>query len=175
MFCLSFAHSITFSALPLFYVQEVGLPGYAPGLAFSMKTFVEVIAIFSTPMIIARFGLRNALLATTGLAVVTIQVLATVQSFPQMLFGAALEGLYYGFYASLGISYVQSFSEDRPARATAIYWNAIMVSGVLAGPVVGSVAQAFDFQTVVRIASVAALIAFAVLLAARENRTSSER
>ena len=87
-----------------------------------------------------------------------------------MLFGAALEGLYYGFYASLGISYVQSFSEDRPARATALYWNAIMVSGVLAGPVVGSVAQAFDFQAVVRIASVAALVALAVLGVGRKPR-----
>lgn len=171
VFCLSFAHSITFSSLPLFYVQEVGLPGYAPGLAFSMKTFVEVIAIFSTPWIIARVGIRKALLGTTLLAVLTIQILAMVQTFPQMLFGEALEGLYYGFYASLGISYVQSFSEDRPARATAIYWNAMMVSGVLAGPVVGSVAQVFDFQTAIRIASIAALVALAVLLMGRERRT----
>ena len=90
VFSLSFAHSITFSALPLFYVQEVGLPGYAPGLAFSMKTFVEVIAIFSTPWIIARFGIRRALLATTLLAVITIQILAQVQNFPaDALWGGA--------------------------------------------------------------------------------------
>ncbi len=30
-FCVlpAFAHSLTFTALPIFYVQEVGLPGYA--------------------------------------------------------------------------------------------------------------------------------------------------
>ncbi|WP_299778617.1 MFS transporter [uncultured Roseobacter sp.] len=167
IFCLSSAHSLTFSALPIFYVQEVGLPGYAPGVAFSVKTFVEVIAIFCTPMIIARFGIRRALLATACLAVVTIQLLASVQSLPQMLAGAALEGLYYGFYASLGISYVQSFAKDRPAGATALYWNTLMVSGLLAGPVVGLVAQAYDFQTVVRLASGVALLACAVLLFSR--------
>ncbi len=167
VFCLSSAHSLTFTSLPLFYVQEAGLPGYAPGVAFSIKTFVEVIAIFMTPAIIERFGMRPALMATTVLAVVTIQVLANVSSFPQMLFAAALEGLYYGFYASLGISYVQSFAADRPARATAIYWNTLMISGLLAGPVVGLVAHAFDFRTVVQFASGVAIIALGVLMAGR--------
>ncbi|UWR78914.1 MFS transporter [Phaeobacter inhibens] len=167
VFCLSSAHSLTFSALPIFYVEEVGLPGYAPGFAFSIKTFVEVIAIFSTPWVIARIGMWRALLAVTGLAVVTIQLLAAVQRFPQMLAGAALEGLYYGFYASLGISYVQSFAPDTPARATAIYWNTLMVSGVMAGPAVGLIAQAYDFQTVIRCASGVAVVAAAVLIVGR--------
>ncbi|UWR51587.1 MFS transporter [Phaeobacter inhibens] len=167
VFCLSSAHSLTFSALPIFYVEEVGLPGYAPGFAFSIKTFVEVIAIFSTPWVIARIGMWRALLVVTGLAVVTIQLLAAVQSFPQMLAGAALEGLYYGFYASLGISYVQSFAPDTPARATAIYWNTLMVSGVMAGPAVGLIAQAYDFQTVIRCASAVAVVAAAVLIFGR--------
>lgn len=172
VFCLSLAHSLTFSSLPLFYVQEVGLPSFAPGVAFSIKTFVEVIAIFSTPMIIAQFGMRPALIATTLLAAVTIQLLASVQSFPQMLFGAALEGLYYGFYASLGISYVQSFAEDRPAHATAIYWNTLMVTGLLAGPAVGFIAQAYDFQTVIQVASAIAFCAAVVLMV---SRTSPKR
>jgi SET family sugar efflux transporter-like MFS transporter len=172
VFCLSSAHSLTFSSLPLFYVQEVGLPGYAPGAAFSVKTFVEVLAIFATPMIIARFGMWKALLATTILAVVTIQLLASVQTFPQMVAGAAMEGLYYGFYASLGISYVQSFAPNRPARATAIYWNTLMVSGLLAGPAVGFIAQAYDFQAVVRVASGVALCAAVVLMFGRQPRKS---
>ena len=139
VFCLSSAHSLTVSSLPLFYVREVGLPGYASGVASSIKTFVEVVAIFTTPMIIARFGLRNGLLVTTLLAVVTIQLLASVQS----------------------------FARDRPARATAIYWNTLMVSGLLAGPAVGFVAQAYDFQIVVRIASGFAACTVLVLISSR--------
>jgi len=177
VFCLSLAHSLTFSSLPLFYVQEVSLPGFAPGVAFSIKTFVEVIAIFSTPMIITRFGMRPALILTTFLAAVTIQLLASVQSFPQMLFRAALEGLYYGFYASLGISYVQSFAKDRPAQATAIYWNTLMVSGLLAGPAVGFIGQAYDFQTVIEVASAVVFSAAVVLMVsgtARANEASTK-
>lgn len=166
VFCLSSAHSLTFSALPLFYVQEVGLPGFAPGTAFSVKTFVEVIAIFTTPLLIERIGIHKALLMTTVLAIIAIQVLASVQSFSQMLAGAALEGLYYGLYASLGISYVQSFAQDRPAQATAIYWNSLMVSGLLAGPAVGFIAHAYDFQAVINLASYVALFSGAVLVVA---------
>lgn len=164
VFCLSSAHSLTFSTLPLFYVQDVGLPGYAPGIAFTVKTFVEVFAIFSTPLLIARFGIRRPLIATTLFAVVTIQVLASVQTYPQMLAGAAMEGLYYGLYASLGISFVQSYAEARPAHATAIYWNTLMISGVLAGPAVGLIAQAYGYRAVIQVASWVALFAAVVLL-----------
>lgn len=170
VFCLSTAHSLTFSALPLFYVQEVGLPGYAPGTAFSVKTFVEVFAIFSTPYLIARFGLRKSLFGVTLLAVVTIQVLASVQSYPQMLAGAAMEGLYYGLYASLGISFVQSFAPNRPARATALYWNTLMVTGILAGPAAGLIAQAYDFRTVILVASGVAGVAAIVLVLGSVSR-----
>lgn len=171
VFGLSSAHSLTFTALPLFYVQEVGLPGYAPGTAFSVKTFVEVLAIFSTPYLITRFGLIKSLFATTLIAVCAILFLASVQTYPQMLAGAALEGLYYGLYASLGISFLQAQAPQTPARATALYWNTLMVSGLLAGPAVGLIAQAHSFQLVIQIASlVAAIAALLLLLSARHAK-----
>lgn len=167
VFCLSLAHSLSFTALPLFYVQEVGLPDFAPGLAFSIKTFVEVLAIFTTPFIIARIGLWLALLITSMFAVLTIVVLASVQTFPQMLGAAAMEGLYYGFFASLGISYVQSFARHRPAYATALYWNTVMGTGLLAGPAVGFIAQLYSFQSALHLATGVAMVATVVLVASR--------
>lgn len=174
VFCLSLAHSLTFMSLPLFYVQEVGLPGFAPGVGFSVKTFVEVIAIFLTPMIIARFGMRSSLVAISLFAVLTIQILSAVQTFPQMLVDAAMEGLYYGFYASIGISYVQSFAKDRPARATAIYWNTLMISGLAAGPAVGIIAQAYNFQAVIQAASAVAFCAAIFLMISQTAAKKSD-
>lgn len=164
VFCLALAHSLTFSALPIFFVQEVGLAGYAPGVAFSIKTFVELFAIFSTPYLIARFGLRTALMGTAQLAIVAILVLATVGSFPHMVLGAVLEGIYFGLFSTLAISFVQSLSEDRPAQATAMYWNTMMITLVVAGPSVGLIAQVTDFQTVIFTGSACA-VASAVILA----------
>ncbi len=173
IFCLSIAHGLTFSALPLFFVREVGLPDFAPGMAFTVKTFVEVFAIFSTSFLIARFGLRAPLLACSILAVGAIMFLSQVASLPQMALGSALEGLYYGLFASLGISYIQSFAQDRPAQATAIYWNTLMISGLLAAPAVGLIAQFTDFRTVILISSGVAALAIPILLAGikRAHRT----
>lgn len=165
IFAMSVAHGLTFTALPLFFVIEVGLPDFAPGFAFSVKTFVEVFAIFSTPFLMARFGLTGPLLVTSCIAVGAILVLSQVTSLPQMVIGSALEGLYYGLFASLGISYVQSFAQDRPAQATAIYWNTLMISGLMSGPAVGLIAQATSFQTVIQVSSVGAGLAALVLLA----------
>lgn len=163
VFCLALAHSLTFSALPVFFVREVGLPGYAPGAAFSLKTFVELFAIFSTPFLIARYGLRTSLLGTAQLAVVAILVLATAQSIPHMLIGAALEGIYFGLFSTLAISFMQSLSEDRPAYATGMYWNTMMITLVVAGPATGLIAQVFDFQTVM-FAGSAFAVASAIIL-----------
>ena len=173
VFCLALAHSLTFTALPLFFVREVGLPGYAPGTAFSLKTFIELFAIASTPFLIARFGIRRSLLGTAILAVVAIQVLASVQTYPQMLIGAALEGLYFGLLSTLGISFVQSLSRDRPAYATSLYWNTMMVTLVLAGPIAGMIAQAVDFRSVIVVASGIAGLSI-IILTAGSSRLRAE-
>ncbi len=170
VFCLTLAHSLTFSALPIFFVKEIGLPGYAPGTAFSLKTLVELCAILSSPFLIARFGLRISLLGTAMLAVVSILVLAKVQSYPHMLFGAALEGLYYGLFSTLAISFVQSLSKDRPAYATAVYWNTVMATLIIAGPLAGLIAQVFDFRTVIYTASGFALASFLILVTSAQRR-----
>lgn len=173
VFCLALAHSLTFTALPIFFVQDVGLPGYAPGVAFSLKTLAELFAIFSTPYLIARFGLRASLIGTAQLAIVAILTLAMVQSIPHMLIGAALEGLYFGLFSTLAISYVQSLSADRPAYATALYWNTLMITLVIAGPAAGAIAQVLDFQTVIFTGSAFA-VASAIVLGWGSSTESSK-
>lgn len=59
----------------------------------------------------------------------------------------------------------------RPAQATAIYWNTLMASGLLAGPAVKFIAQAYDFWSVIQIASGVALFAAVILIAGRQNAT----
>ena len=51
-------------------------PIYAPGLSFSIKNFVEIIAILTVPLLMRRLGARNVLMATSVLAIVAFFVLA---------------------------------------------------------------------------------------------------
>lgn len=167
VFCLALAHSLTFSALPIFFVQEVGLPGFAPGSAFTVKTFVELFAIFSTPILIKRYGLRRSLFGTAILAILAILAIGTTSSLAHMFIGAALEGFYFGLFSTLAISFVQSLSTDRPAYANALYWNTMMLTLILAGPATGAIAQLFSFQSVIFIAVFFAALSAIVLAMSR--------
>lgn len=168
-FCFSLAHMLCSNALPLFYIQEVGLPTFAPGLSFSVKTFVEIIAILSAPVLIRRVGARNALLGAAALGLVAFWVLSSVSSLTTMIVGSALEGLYYGIFAGVGITFVQSFAAGRMARATSLYMNGLFLGGLIASSSVGLIAHFYDFRTAIQLASLGAIAAFAVLLTTRRS------
>ncbi len=163
--CLAFAmaHSMSMSALPLFYIREAGLPTYAPGVSLSVKTLVEIAAILASPWIMTRLGARNALRAAAMLAVATFFVLARVETLPQLVAGAALEGLYYGLFAAVGLSYVQDFAKGRMARATSLYMNSLFLGGLIASPLMGLTAQFVSFGMAIQLSTIWAVLAFALL------------
>ena len=163
--CLAFAlaHSMSMSALPLFYIREAALPTYAPGLSLSVKTFVEIAAILSSPWIIQRLGPRDALRAAAVIAVVALVVLSNVSTLPQLIYGAALEGLYYGVFAAVGLTYVQEFAKGRLARATSLYMNSLFMGGLLASPLMGLTAQFVSFKMAIQLSIIWAVLAFALL------------
>ncbi len=168
-FCFSLAHILCSNALPLFYIQEVGLPTFAPGLSFSVKTFVEIVAILSAPVLIRRVGARNALLGAAVLGLVAFLVLSSVSDITTMIVGSALEGLYYGIFAGVGITFVQSFAAGRMARATSLYMNGLFLGGLIASSSMGLIAHFYDFRTAIQLASLGTVAAFAVLLATRRS------
>jgi SET family sugar efflux transporter-like MFS transporter len=167
-FLLSLAHSFCFVALPLFYTQEVGLPDYAPGMAFSVKTATEIVVISTTPFLMRHFSKRNILLVTSFLALVSITALARVTSIQSLVFAQILEGAYYGLYASVSVSFVQSFARGRMGRANSLYVNTLMITGVIAGPIVGLIGQFFRFETGIHLAIIVVLAAIAGFFLARE-------
>ncbi len=163
--CLAFAlaHSMSMSALPLFYIQEAGLPKYAPGISLSVKTFVEITAILLAPWIMQKLGARDALRLAALLAVAAFFILAGVTTIPQLIFGAALEGLYYGIFAAVGLTYMQDFAKGRMARATSLYMNSLFLGGLIASPLMGLTAQFFSFGLAVQLSTIWAVLAFGLL------------
>lgn len=163
-FCFALAHVLCTSALPLFYIREAGLPTYAPGLSLSVKTSVEIVGILSAPWLINRYGARSSLICAALIAIVSFIVLAEVSSIAHLVVGAALEGLYYGIFAGVGITFVQSFAGDKIAGATSLYMNSLFLGGLVSGASLGIIAQTFDFRSAILLASLGAVAAIFVLL-----------
>ena len=99
------------------------------------------------------------------LAAVSMVLFAQVTALWQVLAIAVLEGTYYGLFAGVAISFVQSFAPDRPGRATAVYMNSLFLGGMIGSISMGFIASAASFQTVLYTAALSATAALAVLLA----------
>ncbi|MBO6758093.1 MAG: MFS transporter [Roseibium sp.] len=167
LICLGFVitNSLFVSAMPLFFIKDVGLPGATPGLSLTVKCLVEVFIIFASVRLAARIGLRQVLMIAACLGAVSMMLFAQAGHVWQVLVISALEGVYYGLFAGVAITFVQSFAPDRPGRATAVYMNSLFLGGMIGSVSMGFIASAADFKTVLFVAASASLAAFAILLA----------
>ncbi|MHA7775614.1 MFS transporter [Roseibium sp. M-1] len=165
--CLGFVvtNSLFVSVMPLFFVKETGLPGATPGLALSVKCLLEVFVIFGSVRLAERIGTRQVLMLAACLAAVSMVLFAQVTALWQVLAVAVLEGAYYGLFAGVAISFVQSFAPDRPGRATAVYMNSLLLGGMIGSVSMGFIASAADFRTVLYVAAGSSLAALVTLLA----------
>ncbi|POF32921.1 MFS transporter [Roseibium marinum] len=170
--CLGFiiTNSLFVSAMPLFFVRETGLPGSTPGLSLSVKCLVEVFVIFGSVRLAERIGVRQVLLLAACLATASMLLFAQVTAVWQALTISMLEGTYYGLFAGVSISFVQSFAPDRPGRATAIYMNSLFLGGMIGSVSMGFIASATDFRTVLYTAALSSVAALVVLLATLKVR-----
>ncbi len=168
-FCMSFAHALCASALPVFLVREVGLPDYAPGLSLSVKCAMEVLLILLAPRIMRRISARLLLSGAAITAIIAFNIIASVTTLPAMLVGAAIEGAYYGLFAGTCLTFVQGFARGRTARATALYMNSIFLAALFAVPLMGFVSQYASFGASIRLASVGAGAALLLLFLTRRQ------
>lgn len=162
-FLFSLTHAMSSSALPLYYLHEAHLPSYAPGVSFSVKTACEVVIIMMAPKCVAMWGAKRCLRIAALVSVCALCVLSSVQSLPVLVLGAALEGLYYGLFAAVGLLYVQSFAQGRMGSATSLYMNSLFLSGLIASPLMGAVAQWLSFKAAIVAALAGVVLAFVLL------------
>ena len=163
--CMFFAlgNVLFTTALPMFLIDEAGLPGFAPGLSLSVKCFVEIFAIFAAARLAERIGTRRVLSLAAFLAIVAFSLFSQADSIGEVVVYAAVEGLYYGLFAGVGVTFIQSFTPDKPGRATAVYMNSLFFGGMIGSVSMGFIASTMDFRTVVFFAAGAGLCALAFL------------
>ncbi|MEH6631431.1 MAG: MFS transporter [Halopseudomonas aestusnigri] len=169
--CLFFAtaHILTSASLPLYFTQEAGLPTFAPGMAFTIKCLMEVIAILIAPYIMEKFGTRTALYLSAIIAMPTFYILSQVESLSQLALGAALEGLYYGLFAGVSISFVQQFANGRLGRATSLYMNSLFLGGMIGNVSMGLIASAYSYQTAIQCSLIIIACALVILILSRRS------
>ncbi len=145
----------------------MGFPTATPGLAFSVKCFVEVIAIFFVVKPAQKLGHKNAMLLSALLGTLFFLLIVRVTDPSQVYLLCALEGLYYGINVGIGLTFVQSYALHRPGIATAYYTNALFAGSLVGSMMTGTVASITTFENTLQFSAVLTLLSFAILLTVR--------
>lgn len=137
---LSFAHVVTTGSLALLLVRRAGIPESGTGLVLGTKAAVELVAIVLAPTVLRHLGLRRTLIACAVVAMLAYGAYLLADGWVPALAGAALEGAYYGAFAAVGLTWVQSLSPHRVGYATGAYMTGIYAGVLLGAPVSGAIA-----------------------------------
>ncbi len=173
-FFIALGNSLALSSAPLFMIKEVHLPDYAPGLSITVKCFFEVVVILGTPGLLKKMGVRNAMILASLLAVICYSYLSTISSLTEMSIAAAIEGTYFGIFAAVSITFMQSFARGFIGNAMALYTNSMFLSGLVGGSLMGIIASYSDYRTAVLSASLAAVAGIITLVATRRTDAEAE-
>jgi SET family sugar efflux transporter-like MFS transporter len=137
---LSFAHIVTTSSLPVLLVEHTGIPETGTGVVLGIKACSEIAAILLAPALQRRLGLRRTLIACAVVAMIAYGVYLVAHGWVPALAGAALEGAYYGAFAAVALTWVQSLAPDRVGHTTGAYMTGIYTGVLLGAPVSGAIA-----------------------------------
>lgn len=155
----SFTHIVTTTSLALLMVEAKGVAEPAAGWVLGFKSAVEMGAILLSRRFLARFSATRILQVCAGIAVVAYLLYFLLSGWA-VLVPAGVEGFYYGLFAAVGLTWVQSIDERRVGRTTGAYMTGIYTGALLGSPISGVVAS----QTVPAIALVSAGSAMAALV-----------
>ncbi|MEQ9348572.1 MAG: MFS transporter [Thalassospira sp.] len=170
VFFIGAANVVFVSAMPLYFSTEMGLIASSAGFALSVKCLIEVVAIYFCASLIKRVGERKGMLIASVLAAVFFGLIYHASSLEDVLLLAVLDGIYYGIFAGISMTFVQNFAPDQPGVATSYYVSTLFVGGLIGNLLTGVVASIFDFQTTVLLACGFALVGGVVLMGMGDAR-----
>lgn len=150
-------------SMPIYLIDELGFPAFAPGMSFAIKCLVEIPAIYWATHLAARWGDRSVLMCSALLAIFVMTLMTKVNSVPMLAAYAALEGAYYGLFAGTMVGFMQSFAFGRMGRATSIYVSSLFIGGMIGSISVGAIASVYGFKGGVYLAIFSACLAFTVM------------
>lgn len=168
VFFIAAGNVVFLSAMPLYFSTELGLLASSAGFALTVKCFVEVVMIYFCASLIKRTGERKGMLIAAVLGAVFFGLIYHATTLIDVLALAALDGIYYGIFAGISMTFVQNFATDQPGVATSYYVSTLFVGGLIGNLLTGVVASAFDFQTTVLMACGFAVVGAVVLAVMRD-------
>ncbi len=174
VFFIGAGNVVFVTAMPLYFTTELGLIASAAGFALTVKCFVEVVVIYYCAHLIRKIGERGGMILAAVLAAIFFGLIYNATSLADVLVLGALDGIYYGIFAGISMTFVQNFAPDRPGVATSYYVSTLFIGGLVANLATGFIATWYSFQATVLVAGGFALVGGVVLMMMKDAKAAHE-
>ncbi len=135
-------------ALPLFVTQELHGNAGQVGLLLGLCALLEIPIMLSFVLLPRRYSSETLLLLGFALAVLMTLLMALTPNMGLALVSQMVRAVVIAISSCIGMAYFQDLMPGRMGIATTLFANTSNAGAVLAGLMVGGVAQIADYRTV---------------------------
>lgn len=168
------------SAMPLYTLNELGLPSYTPGVLLGLAAGVEIPIMLLAGKLSMRFKKTHLMLLSFMFALCFYLGIYFAIQLWQFIALQLLNAIFYGLYAGIGLTLMQEQLPERIGFTSAFYSNAIKIGTMVGATGTGFIAQLSTFQmanvgaSIISLCGMAFLLMFLVIKN-REQRIKSQQ
>ncbi|UDJ86066.1 MFS transporter [Erwinia amylovora] len=156
--------------MPLYISGVLGLPDKLAGLLMGTAAGLEIPVMLLAGHYVKRFGKRPMMLLAVGCGGLFYLGLVLFHGRTALMLLQLLNAGFIGIIAGIGMIWFQDLMPGRPGSATTLFTNSISTGVILAGVLQGVMAETFGHHAVYWLASLLALISFALCWQVKEAR-----
>ncbi|STW80357.1 sugar efflux transporter B [Klebsiella michiganensis] len=149
--------------MPLFIINELHLPEKLAGVMMGTAAGLEIPTMLIAGYYAKRFGKRFLMRISAVAGVLFYVGMLTVHTPGLLLALQALNAIFIGILAGIGMLYFQDLMPGQAGAATTLYTNTTRVGWIIAGSLAGVVAEVWSYHAVFWIALVMGVITQACL------------
>lgn len=153
------------SSLPLYTINELKLPSYAPGLLMGIVACIEIPVMLLSSKLSKKIAKKNLMIVGFAFGFSFYLGIFHATELWHFIALQLINAVFYGLYAGIGLTLLQEQLPKRIGFTSAIYSNGIKIGVMFGSTATGIIAQYHSFQTANLGAAIAAFSAIISMLA----------
>ncbi|WP_058911844.1 sugar efflux transporter SetB [Entomohabitans teleogrylli] len=138
--------------MPLYIINELHLPEKLAGVMMGTAAGLEIPTMLIAGYYASRFGKRFLMRIAVAAGILFYIGMLTLHSAWMLLALQALNAIYIGILAGIGMLYFQDLMPGQAGSATTLYTNTSRVGWIIAGSLAGVAAEIWNYHSVFWIA-----------------------
>nr|WP_202819762.1 sugar efflux transporter [Thaumasiovibrio subtropicus] len=146
MFLANVANSTYLNAMPIYLTRELGLPKSYPGILLGLTAAIEIPIMLLAAKWSKKHGKGGLLKVGFASAMLFYIGMYSLHDFYLLLPLQLINGVFFGIFVGLGVTYMQDLAPKAIGKASAFYTNTMLVGTMVGTSLMGVISQGFGFK-----------------------------